>query len=87
ILMNDDQVASGSFIYLKIKEHAKTYPYVWASYIVVYGDFGLWTAYKWRKLLKIEDKVRNLQEKLWKVVETEESDPFTFKNLLICLFS
>ncbi|CAL0304519.1 unnamed protein product [Lupinus luteus] len=27
--------------YLKIKEHAETYPYVWASYIVVYGGFAL----------------------------------------------
>ncbi|XP_027352996.1 uncharacterized protein LOC113863564 [Abrus precatorius] len=59
--------------YLKIKEHAETYPYVWASYIVVYGGFGLWTAYRWRKLRKTEDRVRTLQERLRKIVEAEES--------------
>ncbi|KAK7338930.1 hypothetical protein VNO77_19564 [Canavalia gladiata] len=59
--------------YLKIKEHAETYPYVWASYIVVYGGFALWTAYRWRKLRKTEDRVRTLQERLRKLVEEEES--------------
>lgn len=59
--------------YRKIKEHAETYPYVWASYIVVYGGFGLWMTYRWRKLRKTEDRVRVLQERLRKLVETEES--------------
>ncbi|KAK7338928.1 hypothetical protein VNO77_19562 [Canavalia gladiata] len=59
--------------YLKIKEHAETYPYVWASYIVVYGGFALWTAYRWTKLRKTEDRVRTLQERLRKLVEEEES--------------
>ncbi|KAF7845548.1 uncharacterized protein G2W53_002453 [Senna tora] len=59
--------------YHKIKEHAETYPYVWASYIVVYGGFGLWTAYRWRKLRKTEDRVRALQAKLRQLVEAEES--------------
>ncbi|KAI4354393.1 hypothetical protein L6164_003259 [Bauhinia variegata] len=57
----------------KIKEHAETYPYVWASYIVVYSGFGLWMAYRWRKLRKTEDRVRGLQERLRKFVEAEES--------------
>ncbi|RYR53997.1 hypothetical protein Ahy_A06g029255 [Arachis hypogaea] len=80
---SEDQVASATSTvnlidslekqYLKIKEHAETYPYVWASYIVVYGGFGLWAAYRWRKLRKTEDRVRNLQEKLRKLVEAEES--------------
>lgn len=59
--------------YKKLKEHAETYPYVWASYIVVYGGLGLWTAYRWRKLRKTEDRVRALQERLRKLVESEES--------------
>ena len=59
--------------YKKIKENAETYPYVWGSYIVVYGGFGLWTAYRWRKLRKTEDRVRALQERLRKLVESEES--------------
>ncbi|XP_054781560.1 uncharacterized protein LOC129288823 [Prosopis cineraria] len=59
--------------YHKIKEHAETYPYVWASYIVVYGGFGLWTAYRWRKLRKTEDRVRGLQARLKQLVEAEES--------------
>ena len=59
--------------YQKIKENAETYPYVWASYIVVYGGFALWTTYRWRKLRKTEDRVRVLQERLRKLVEAEES--------------
>ncbi|KAL3500186.1 hypothetical protein ACH5RR_039352 [Cinchona calisaya] len=59
--------------YRRIKENAETYPYVWGSYIVVYGGFGLWFAYRWRKLRKTEDRVRVLQERLRKLVEAEES--------------
>ncbi|KAF9681812.1 hypothetical protein SADUNF_Sadunf05G0041500 [Salix dunnii] len=58
--------------YGKIREHAETYPYVWASYIVVYGGLGLWATYRWRKLRKTEDRVRVLQERLRKLVETQE---------------
>uniref|UniRef100_A0A6N2LAA7 Transmembrane protein n=1 Tax=Salix viminalis TaxID=40686 RepID=A0A6N2LAA7_SALVM len=58
--------------YRKIREHAETYPYVWASYIVVYGGLGLWATYRWRKLRKTEDRVRALQERLRKLVETQE---------------
>ena len=63
--------------YLKVKEHAETYPYVWASYIVVYGGFALWTTYRWRKLRKTEDRVKTLQERLRKHVEAEESSSST----------
>ncbi|XAR60445.1 hypothetical protein NMG60_11033828 [Bertholletia excelsa] len=59
--------------YQKIKENAETYPYVWGSYIVVYGGFGLWFAYRWRKLRRTEDRVRVLQGRLRKLVETQES--------------
>uniref|UniRef100_A0A2N9ER99 Uncharacterized protein n=1 Tax=Fagus sylvatica TaxID=28930 RepID=A0A2N9ER99_FAGSY len=59
--------------YRKIKEDAETYPYVWASYIVVYGGFSLWSIYRWRKLRKTEDRVRVLQARLRKIVEAEES--------------
>ncbi|XP_024928894.3 uncharacterized protein LOC107416463 [Ziziphus jujuba] len=59
--------------YRKAKENAETYPYVWASYIVVYGGFALWTTYRWRKLRKTEDRVRGLQERLRKLVQAEES--------------
>lgn len=59
--------------YRKIKENAETYPYVWASYILVYGGFALWTTYRWRKLRRTEDRVRVLQERLRKLVEAEES--------------
>ncbi|KAJ0092069.1 hypothetical protein Patl1_26073 [Pistacia atlantica] len=59
--------------YRKIKEHAETYPYVWASYIVVYGGFALWTTYRWRKLRKTEDRVRALHERLQKIVKNRES--------------
>ncbi|OMO84797.1 hypothetical protein CCACVL1_10646 [Corchorus capsularis] len=59
--------------YRKMKEHAETYPYVWASYTLVYGGLALWTAYRWRKLHKTEDRVRALQDRLRKLVENEEA--------------
>ncbi|KAL0429202.1 UNVERIFIED_CONTAM: hypothetical protein Sradi_0546200 [Sesamum radiatum] len=59
--------------YRKIKEHAETYPYVWGSYILVYGGFGLWLTYRWRKLRRTEDRVRVLQKRLRKIVEAEQS--------------
>ncbi|KAI3435462.1 uncharacterized protein J3R85_006071 [Psidium guajava] len=59
--------------YRKIKENAETYPYVWASYILVYGGFALWTTYRWRVLRRTEDRVRVLQERLRKLAEAEES--------------
>ncbi|OWM76358.1 hypothetical protein CDL15_Pgr028228 [Punica granatum] len=58
--------------YRKIKENAEAYPYVWASYVVVYGGFGLWMAYRWRKLRRTEDRVRVLQERLRELVRAEE---------------
>ncbi|KAG2669319.1 hypothetical protein I3760_14G028700 [Carya illinoinensis] len=78
----EDQQATGAPVqawssmmeqYRRIKENAETYPYVWASYILVYGGFGLWFTYRWRKLRRTEDRVRVLQERLRKLVETEES--------------
>ncbi|KAL1810219.1 hypothetical protein ACET3Z_027209 [Daucus carota] len=59
--------------YRRLKENAETYPYVWASYAVVYVGFGLWTTYRWRKLRRTEDRVRVLQARLHKLVEAEES--------------
>lgn len=59
--------------YRRLKENAETYPYVWASYAVVYVGFGLWTTYRWRKLRRTEDRVRVLQARLQKLVEADES--------------
>ncbi|KAE8651990.1 uncharacterized protein LOC101213780 [Cucumis sativus] len=59
--------------YREIKENAEKYPYVWGSYIVVYGGIFLWAGYRWRKLRKTEDRVRILQEKLRKHYEAQES--------------
>ncbi|XP_021817460.1 uncharacterized protein LOC110759673 [Prunus avium] len=59
--------------YRQIKEHAETYPYVWGSYIAVYGGLALWTAYRWRKLRKTEDRVRALQDRLRKHYAAEEA--------------
>jgi hypothetical protein len=58
--------------YKTIKEHAEAYPYVWASYIVVYGGFDLWFAYRYRKLLRTEDRVRALQARLREMVEKDK---------------
>ncbi|KAH6763996.1 hypothetical protein C2S52_012888 [Perilla frutescens var. hirtella] len=55
--------------YRKTREHAETYPYVWASYILVYGTLGAWLTYRWRTLRKTEDRIRALQEQLRKKYE------------------
>ncbi|CAD6229007.1 unnamed protein product [Miscanthus lutarioriparius] len=57
----------------KAKEHAQTYPYVWGSYILVYGGLGAYLAWRWRKLRRTEDRVRVLQERLRKLSAAEES--------------
>ncbi|MQM03047.1 hypothetical protein Taro_035819 [Colocasia esculenta] len=57
----------------KIREHAETYPYVWASYIFVYGGLGVYITWRWRKLRATEQRVRVLQEQLRKLVEAEEA--------------
>lgn len=78
-LADNQQQASPSAVgwieyqYRRLKENAETYPYVWASYAVVYIGFGLWTTYRWRKLRQTEDRVRVLQARLHKLVEAEES--------------
>ncbi|AED91367.1 hypothetical protein AtNW77_Chr5g0092631 [Arabidopsis thaliana] len=59
--------------YKKLRDHAEAYPYVWGSYTVVYGGLFLWTAYRWRKLRRTEDRVRGLQTKLRKLVENEQA--------------
>lgn len=59
--------------YKKIKENAESYPYVWGSYIIVYGTMGLWIAYRWRALRKMEDRVRALQERYRQQYESEQS--------------
>ncbi|KAG0519816.1 hypothetical protein BDA96_08G019000 [Sorghum bicolor] len=57
----------------KTKEHAQTYPYVWGSYILVYGGLGAYLAWRWRKLRRTEDRVRLLQDRLRKLSAAEES--------------
>ncbi|KAF5787559.1 hypothetical protein HanRHA438_Chr10g0466981 [Helianthus annuus] len=59
--------------YRKAKENAEAYPYVWGSYLIVYGGFGLWVAYRYKKLRNTEDRVRALQEKLRTL--RQERDP------------
>ncbi|MCL7026780.1 hypothetical protein MKW94_026646 [Papaver nudicaule] len=63
--------------YLELKQHAEEYPYVWASYILVYGGFTCWAGYRWRKLRATETRVRVLQERLRKLVEAEEATAAT----------
>ncbi|CAN6866086.1 unnamed protein product [Brassica oleracea] len=63
--------------YKKLRDHAEAYPYVWGSYTVVYGGLFLWTAYRWRKLSRTEDRVRGLQTKLRKLVQDEQAAAVT----------
>ncbi|XP_034705918.1 uncharacterized protein LOC117929668 [Vitis riparia] len=58
--------------YQKIKENVEANRYVWTAYVVVYGGFGLWLTYRWRKLRRTEDRVRALQERLRKLAEARE---------------
>ncbi|XP_039118196.1 uncharacterized protein LOC120254120 [Dioscorea cayenensis subsp. rotundata] len=55
----------------KAKEHAETYPYVWGSYVLVYGGIGVYLTYRWRKLRQTEDRVRVLQNRLRQLVDEE----------------
>ncbi|CAO2195343.1 unnamed protein product [Urochloa humidicola] len=57
----------------KAKEHAETYPYVWGSYILVYGGLGAYLAWRWGKLRRAEDRVRILQDRLRKIAAAEVS--------------
>ncbi|KAL9248142.1 hypothetical protein vseg_021498 [Gypsophila vaccaria] len=59
--------------YRAVKEDVEAYPYVWASYGLVYGGFGLWTIYRWRKLRKTEDRIRTLQDRLRQLAQAEEA--------------
>ncbi|KAI3861338.1 hypothetical protein MKW92_022512 [Papaver armeniacum] len=68
--------------YLELKQHAEEYPYVWASYILVYGGFACWAGYRWRKLRATETRVRVLQERLRKLVEAEEATASTSTPLV-----
>ncbi|CAL4946464.1 unnamed protein product [Urochloa decumbens] len=57
----------------KTKEHAETYPYVWGSYILVYGGLGAYLAWRWGKLRRAEDRVRILQDRLRKLAEESQA--------------
>jgi hypothetical protein len=52
--------------------HMNAYPYVWASYFVVYGGFGIYFAYQWRQLRKAENHVLRLQRELVNKMQQEE---------------
>ena len=54
-------------------EHARTYPYVWASYIITFGGLGVYGAWRWRELRKIENQVMQAQRELLKRVHQEEA--------------
>lgn len=55
------------------KEHAETYPYVWGSYILVYGGLGAYITWRWCKLRRTEDRIRALQARLRQLAAAEES--------------
>ncbi|GLJ31227.1 hypothetical protein SUGI_0626090 [Cryptomeria japonica] len=55
-------------------EHAQTYPYVWASYAVVWGGLSIYTIIRYRKLRQVEDRVRAIQHKLKLLAEAEEAE-------------
>lgn len=72
-------VQSGGFLerceqqWRRTVEHARTYPYVWASYLVTFGGLGIYGAWRWRELRKMEDQVMQVQRELLKHVQQEEA--------------
>ncbi|KAL3691017.1 hypothetical protein R1sor_004668 [Riccia sorocarpa] len=56
----------------QIKDHWESYPYVWASYMVVFGGLGIYSAYRWRALRKVENELLKYQEKLKQTMTAEE---------------
>ncbi|KAL2614024.1 hypothetical protein R1flu_025716 [Riccia fluitans] len=56
----------------KIRDHWDSYPYVWASYMVVFGGLGIYSAYRWRALRKVENELLKFQEKLKQTMTAEE---------------
>eukprot|EP00249_Psilotum_nudum_P013770 c24500_g1_i1 orf=48-401(+) len=59
--------------FLNIKEHWESYPYVWASYIFVFGTLGFYATYRWRKLRQAEDELLRLQGKVRSILEAERA--------------
>ncbi|KAL8170801.1 hypothetical protein V2J09_022605, partial [Rumex salicifolius] len=58
--------------YMKAKENVEGCLYVYASYALVYGGFGLWFAYRWTRLRRTESRVRGLQTRLQELVEAQQ---------------
>ncbi|BBN10672.1 hypothetical protein MPTK1_5g05490 [Marchantia polymorpha subsp. ruderalis] len=56
----------------KTKAHWNSYPYVWASYFVVFGGLGVYSAYRWKALRKVEDELLRFQDKLRNTMTMEE---------------
>ncbi|CAM6118475.1 unnamed protein product [Calypogeia fissa] len=56
----------------RTKDHFNSFPYVWASYSVVFGGLGLYTAYRWRALRRAEDELLRFQEKLKQTMTPKE---------------
>ncbi|XP_024382062.1 uncharacterized protein [Physcomitrium patens] len=54
-------------------EHAKAYPYVWASYVVTFGGLGIYGAWRFRELRRMENQVMQYQRELLKRVKQEET--------------
>lgn len=57
----------------RAKQDIIDYPYVFGSYVFVYGTLGLWLTYRYRCLRKAQDRVRALHAKLCKQYEEEAS--------------
>lgn len=56
----------------RTRDHFHSYPYVWASYIFVFGGLGLYTTHRWRALRKAEDELLRIQDRLKQTMSPKE---------------
>eukprot|EP00270_Netrium_digitus_P018668 TRINITY_DN7133_c2_g1_i1.p1 TRINITY_DN7133_c2_g1~~TRINITY_DN7133_c2_g1_i1.p1 ORF type:complete len:100 (+),score=27.60 TRINITY_DN7133_c2_g1_i1:187-486(+) len=47
-----------------IKQHYNEFPFVWASYFVVLGGLGIYSARAWREMRRAENRLMTLQNEL-----------------------
>ncbi|CAM6033037.1 unnamed protein product [Sphagnum compactum] len=61
--------------------HAKAFPYLWASYFLIYGGFGTYFVYQRRRLHQAENQVLRLQKELLNKVQQQEEQEAIIKAM------
>lgn len=77
---------AGSFLerceqqWQRTSQHARDYPYVWASYIVTFGGLGIYGAWRWRELRRVENQIMHYQRELLKNAQKAEETALPLKQ-------